>query len=315
MTDIDTGGFFAVQANGKKTGFARLRLSPSTGLESRLPLAPLQSYVAVVPLRQHYSAYLSAVSDAEFLWEKIMPLLEIKNLKKNFGELQVLKDINLSIEKGEVLVIIGPSGSGKSTFLRCLNLLEQPSGGSIFFNGADILQPKFDVVKYRQNVGMCFQKFNLFPFMTVLDNVTFAPKLVLKKDHEEIHEKALDLLDKVGLKSKAHVYPSALSGGQQQRVAIARALAMDPQMMLFDEPTSALDPELVGEVLCVMKDLAQSGMTMATVTHEMGFAHDVADRVIFMDAGYVVEDNSPDEIFSNPKNERTKAFLSRILNK
>ncbi|WP_178842187.1 amino acid ABC transporter ATP-binding protein [uncultured Treponema sp.] len=242
-------------------------------------------------------------------------MLEIKNLKKNFGELQVLKDINLSIEKGEVLVIIGPSGSGKSTFLRCLNLLEQPSGGSIFFNGADILQPKFDVVKYRQNVGMCFQKFNLFPFMTVLDNVTFAPKLVLKKDHEEIHEKALDLLDKVGLKSKAHVYPSALSGGQQQRVAIARALAMDPQMMLFDEPTSALDPELVGEVLCVMKDLAQSGMTMATVTHEMGFAHDVADRVIFMDAGYVVEDNSPDEIFSNPKNERTKAFLSRILNK
>lgn len=244
-----------------------------------------------------------------------MPLLEIKNLKKNFGELQVLKDINISIEKGEVLVIIGPSGSGKSTFLRCLNLLEQPSGGSIYFKGTDILKPKFDIVEYRRHVGMCFQRFNLFPFMTVLDNVTFAPKLVLKKDKDEIREKALDLLDKVGLKNKADVYPTTLSGGQQQRVAIARALAMDPEMMLFDEPTSALDPELVGEVLSVMKDLAQSGMTMATVTHEMGFAHDVADRVIFMDAGYVVEDETPDEMFSNPKNERTKAFLSRILNK
>lgn len=244
-----------------------------------------------------------------------MALLEIKNLKKNFGELQVLKDINISIEKGEVLVIIGPSGSGKSTFLRCLNLLEMPTGGSIYFNGTDILKPKFDIVEYRRHVGMCFQRFNLFPFMTVLDNVTFAPKLVLKKDKDEIREKALELLDKVGLKSKADVYPTTLSGGQQQRVAIARSLAMDPEMMLFDEPTSALDPELVGEVLAVMKDLAQSGMTMATVTHEMGFAHDVADRVIFMDAGYVVEDEAPDEIFSNPKNERTKTFLSRILNK
>ncbi len=244
-----------------------------------------------------------------------MALLEIKNLKKNFGELQVLKDINISIEKGEVLVIIGPSGSGKSTFLRCLNLLEMPTGGSIYFNGTDILKPKFDIVEYRRHVGMCFQRFNLFPFMTVLDNVTFAPKLVLKKDKDEIREKALELLDKVGLKSKADVYPTTLSGGQQQRVAIARSLAMDPEMMLFDEPTSALDPELVGEVLAVMKDLAQSGMTMATVTHEMGFAHDVADRVIFMDAGYVVEDEAPDEMFSNPKNERTKTFLSRILNK
>lgn len=244
-----------------------------------------------------------------------MALLEIKNLKKNFGELQVLKDINISIEKGEVLVIIGPSGSGKSTFLRCLNLLEMPTGGSIYFNGTDILKPKFDIVEYRRHVGMCFQRFNLFPFMTVLDNVTFAPKLVLKKDKDEIREKALELLDKVGLKSKADVYPTTLSGGQQQRVAIARSLAMDPEMMLFDEPTSALDPELVGEVLAVMKDLAQSGMTMATVTHEMGFAHDVADRVIFMDAGYVVEDEAPDEMFSDPKNERTKTFLSRILNK
>ena len=244
-----------------------------------------------------------------------MPLLEIKNLKKQFGELQVLKDINISIEKGEVLVIIGPSGSGKSTFLRCLNLLELPSGGNIYFKGTDILQPKFNIVEYRQHVGMCFQRFNLFPFMTVLDNVTFAPKLVLKKNKDEIREKALNLLDKVGLKNKADVYPATLSGGQQQRVAIARALAMEPEMMLFDEPTSALDPELVGEVLAVMKDLAKSGMTMATVTHEMGFAHDVADRVIFMDAGYVIEDQSPDEIFSNPKNERTKIFLSRILNK
>lgn len=244
-----------------------------------------------------------------------MPLLEIKNLKKNFGELQVLKDINISIEKGEVLVIIGPSGSGKSTFLRCLNLLETPTGGSILYNGTDILKPKFNVVEYRQHVGMCFQRFNLFPFMTVLDNITFAPKLVLKKNKDEIREKALMLLDKVGLKSKADVYPSTLSGGQQQRVAIARSLAMDPEMILFDEPTSALDPELVGEVLAVMKDLAQSGMTMATVTHEMGFAHDVADRVIFMDAGYVVEDKSPDDMFNNPENERTKMFLSRILNK
>ena len=244
-----------------------------------------------------------------------MPLLEIKNLKKQFGELQVLKDINISIEKGEVLVIIGPSGSGKSTFLRCLNLLEQPSGGNIYFKGTDILKPKFNIVEYRQHVGMCLQRFNLFPFMTVLDNVTFAPKLVLKKNKDEIREKALDLLDKVGLKNKADVYPTTLSGGQQQRVAIARALAMEPEMMLFDEPTSALDPELVGEVLAVMKDLAKSGMTMATVTHEMGFAHDVADRVIFMDAGYVIEDQSPDEIFTNPKNERTKNFLSRILNK
>ena len=177
-----------------------------------------------------------------------MPLLEIKNLKKNFGELQVLKDINISIDTGEVLVIIGPSGSGKSTFLRCLNLLEQPSAGRILFNGTDILRPKFDIVEYRRHVGMCFQRFNLFPFMTVLDNITFAPRLVLKKNRDEITERALELLDKVGLKSKAGVFPTTLSGGQQQRVAIARALAMNPEIMLFDEPTSALDPEMVGEV-------------------------------------------------------------------
>lgn len=244
-----------------------------------------------------------------------MALLEIKGLRKNFGELEVLKDINISIQKGEVLVIIGPSGSGKSTFLRCLNLLETPSGGEIIYNGTNILAPKFNAVKYRRHVGMCFQRFNLFPFMTVLENVMFAPKLVLKKGKEESRIKALELLDKVGMKSKANVYPSTLSGGQQQRVAIARSLAMDPEMMLFDEPTSALDPELVGEVLAVMRDLAKSGMTMATVTHEMTFAQEVADRVIFMDAGFVVEDSKPGEMFSNPKNERTKAFLSRILEK
>lgn len=244
-----------------------------------------------------------------------MALLEIKKLKKNFGELQVLKDISMNIEKGEVLVLIGPSGSGKSTFLRCMNLLESPTSGQILYNGQDILAPKFNAVEYRRHVGMCFQKFNLFPFMTVLDNVTFAPKLVLKEEKEKTRETVLELLDKVGLKSKANVYPTTLSGGQQQRVAIARSLAMNPEMMLFDEPTSALDPELVGEVLAVMRDLAKSGMTMTTVTHEMTFAKEVADRVLFMDAGYVVEDSSPEEMFSNPKNERTKSFLSRILEK
>jgi polar amino acid transport system ATP-binding protein len=243
-----------------------------------------------------------------------MPLIEIQNLQKNFGELQVLKDISLSISQGEVLVIIGPSGSGKSTLLRCLNLLERPSGGEIFFKNQNILKPKFNKTKYRQHVGMCFQRFNLFPFMTVLDNITFAPKLVLKKNREEAKERALKLLDKVGLSSKADVYPEALSGGQQQRVAIARALAMDPEIILFDEPTSALDPELVGEVLAVMREIAEEGMTMAVVTHEMGFARDVADRVIFMDDGYIIEDSLPAEMFSHPKNARTKKFLSRVLN-
>lgn len=243
-----------------------------------------------------------------------MALLEVKGLQKNFGDLKVLKDVNIKVEEGEVLVLIGPSGSGKSTLLRCLNLLETPTGGDIIFENKSILEKKFDVKKYRQKVGMCFQRFNLFPFMTVLDNVTFAPKLILKKDKEEAKKVALDLLDKVGLKDKANVYPTALSGGQQQRVAIARALAMEPKMMLFDEPTSALDPELVGDVLNVMRDLAKEGMTMVVVTHEMGFARDVADRAIFMDGGYVVEENSPREMFSNPKHERTKAFLSRVLN-
>ncbi len=244
-----------------------------------------------------------------------MALLEIKNLQKSFGDLQVLRDINLSIEEGEVLVLIGPSGSGKSTFLRCLNLLETPTGGSILYDGKDITEKKFNKMKYREKVGMCFQRFNLFPFMTVLENVTYAPIHLLKTSKDAARKEGLELLAKVGLEAKADVYPDTLSGGQQQRVAIARSLAMHPRVMLFDEPTSALDPELVGDVLEVMRDLAKEGMTMAVVTHEMGFAHDVANRVIFMDGGYVVEDGSPDEIFTNPKNERTKAFLSRVLNK
>lgn len=244
-----------------------------------------------------------------------MALLEIKNLQKSFGDLHVLKDINLSIQEGEVLVLIGPSGSGKSTFLRCLNLLETPTGGSILYDGEDIMRKKFNKMKYREKVGMCFQRFNLFPFMTVLENVCYAPIHLLKTPKAEARKHAMELLDKVGLASKADVYPDTLSGGQQQRVAIARSLAMNPRVILFDEPTSALDPELVGDVLNVMRDLAKEGMTMAVVTHEMGFARDVANRVIFMDGGYVVEDSSPEEMFSNPKNERTKAFLSRVLEK
>ena len=244
-----------------------------------------------------------------------MPLLEVKGLQKSFGDLQVLKDINISITEGEVLVIIGPSGSGKSTLLRCLNLLETPTGGEIIYNGNNILKHKFNIKKYRQDVGMCFQRFNLFPFMTVLENVSYAPIHVLKKNKIEAQKKGMELLEKVGLADKAKVYPNTLSGGQQQRVAIARALAMNPKMMLFDEPTSALDPELVGEVLNVMRELAKEGMTMAVVTHEMGFANEVADRAIFMDNGYVVEDSTPTEMFSNPKNDRTKEFLSRVLNK
>ncbi len=244
-----------------------------------------------------------------------MALLEINGLQKNFGELKVLKDINISIDEGEVLVLIGASGSGKSTFLRCLNLLENPSGGEILYNGENILGRKFDVKRYRQHVGMCFQRFNLFPFMTVLENVIYAPVNVLKMKKEDAKKEAMILLEKVGLADKAKVYPQTLSGGQQQRVAIARSLAMKPDIMLFDEPTSALDPELVGEVLEVMKELAKEGMTMAVVTHEMTFAKEVADRVIFMDGGYVLETGSPDEIFTNPKHVRTKEFLARVLNK
>ena len=244
-----------------------------------------------------------------------MALLEIKNLSKSFGDLQVLKDINIQVEKGEVIVIIGPSGSGKSTMLRCCNLLEKPTGGQIIYKGEDITGLGKKVKNYRKSVGMVFQRFNLFVNKTGLDNVTIAPIQLNKLPKAEAEAKALDLLDKVGLKSKAGVYPETLSGGQQQRVAIARALAMDPEALLFDEPTSALDPELVGDVLEVMKKLAKDGMTMLVVTHEMGFARDVADRVIFMADGYIVEEGTPDEIFTNPKNERTKAFLSRVLEK
>lgn len=244
-----------------------------------------------------------------------MALIEIKNLKKDYGDLHVLKDINVSVEEGEVLVLIGPSGSGKSTFLRCINLLEQPSGGEIIYDEKNILSRKFDIQHYREQVGMCFQRFNLFPFMTVLGNVMYAPVHLLKMPKEQARIEALELLEKVGLRDKAYVYPDTLSGGQQQRVAIARSLAMHPKAILFDEPTSALDPELVGEVLEVMRQLAQEGMTMIVVTHEMGFARDVANKVIFMDGGYVLEEGTPEEIFSHPKHDRTKEFLSRVLSK
>lgn len=244
-----------------------------------------------------------------------MAMMEIKNLSKRFGELQVLKNINISVDTGEVVVIIGPSGSGKSTMLRCLNMLEKPSGGDILYQEQNILKLGKDIKNYRKKVGMVFQRFNLFPLHTVLENVMLAPMQLNKLSKEEAGEKALDLLEKVGLKDKADVFPDTLSGGQQQRVAIARALAMDPELLLFDEPTSALDPELVGDVLEVMKHLEKDGMTMLVVTHEMGFAREVADRVIFMDDGYVVEDEPPEVIFTNPKNERTRLFLSRVLHK
>ena len=240
-------------------------------------------------------------------------MIKISHLSKKFGNLEVLKDINLYIEEGEVVCIIGPSGSGKSTFLRCINQLESPSGGIVEYEGKNLLDKKSDIRKFREEVGMVFQRFNLFPLKTVAENVMMAPVLTKHMNKEEAHEKALELLDKVGLKDKADVYPSTLSGGQQQRVAIARALAMEPKALLFDEPTSALDPELVGDVLDVMKSLAKEGMTMIVVTHEMGFARDVADRVIFMADGYVVEEGKPERIFTAPKERRTQTFLSRIL--
>lgn len=239
-------------------------------------------------------------------------MFNIFELEKKFGELEVLKSISMYIEDGEVVCIIGPSGSGKSTFLRCLNLLEIPTNGKMYYNGT-ILDAELDSKKLRQEVGMVFQKFNLFPMFTVLKNITYAPIHIKKIKREDAELLAMDLLKKVGLADKANVYPSTLSGGQQQRVAIARALAMQPKMLLFDEPTSALDPELVGDVLAVMKQLAKDGMTMVVVTHEMGFARDVADRVVFMDKGYVVEEGTPEKIFNQPENQRTKEFLSRVL--
>ncbi len=239
-------------------------------------------------------------------------MLKIEHLSKKFGELKVLKDISLDIDTGEVVCIIGPSGSGKSIFLRCINQLEEPTGGIVEYNGKNLLDKKCDIRKFREEVGMVFQKFNLFPLKTVVENVMLAPVLTKHMNKKEAHEKALELLDKVGLKDKADVYPDTLSGGQQ-RVAIARALAMEPKALLFDEPTSALDPELVGDVLEVMKSLAKEGMTMLVVTHEMGFARDVADRVIFMADGYIVEEGQPDAIFTAPRERRTQNFLSRIL--
>lgn len=241
-------------------------------------------------------------------------MIKVNQLKKSFGKNEVLKDLNEEVAQGEVVVIIGPSGSGKSTFLRCLNLLEEPSDGEIVFEGTTLtgLNEK-DLNKLRQKMGMVFQQFNLFPHMTAKENLTVAPVKSKGVDVNEANQKASQLLQQVGLGDKEEAYPANLSGGQQQRVAIARALAMDPDVMLFDEPTSALDPEMVGEVLKVMKDLAKSGMTMVVVTHEMGFAREVADRVLFMDDGIIVEQGTPEEIFSNPKNERTQDFLSKVL--
>ncbi|WP_342046087.1 amino acid ABC transporter ATP-binding protein [Bacillus sp. OTU530] len=242
-----------------------------------------------------------------------MSIIIVKNLKKTFGQLEVLKDINAEIGEKEVVCVIGPSGSGKSTFLRCLNRLEDITDGQVVINNYDITDRKIDINKVRQEVGMVFQSFNLFPHKTVLENIMIAPMKVRSVSKEIAKEKALELLDKVGLRAKAQSYPGELSGGQKQRVAIARALAMEPKIMLFDEPTSALDPEMVGDVLEVMKQLANEGMTMVIVTHEMGFAREVSNRVIFMDGGYIVEENEPNELFSHPKHERTKAFLSKVL--
>ncbi|ACA43928.1 amino acid ABC transporter ATP-binding protein [Clostridium botulinum] len=240
-------------------------------------------------------------------------MIEIKNLNKSFGKNHILKGINTHIDKGQVVVVIGPSGSGKSTFLRCLNLLESPEEGEIIFEGEDITSKKTNINKVREKMGMVFQQFNLFPHKTVLENITISPIKVKKLSEEKATEIAMKLLKKIGLEDKANFYPSQLSGGQKQRIAIARALAMEPDVMLFDEPTSALDPEMVGEVLNVMKDLALEGMTMVVVTHEMGFAKEVGDRVMFMDEGKILEEGTPEDIFNNAKNPRTKDFLSKII--
>ena len=242
-------------------------------------------------------------------------LIKVTDLKKHYtgGVVKALDGINCRINKGEKVVIIGPSGSGKSTLLRSLNLLEIPTAGSIVFDGAEITSKKTNINKHRQKMGMVFQHFNLFPNMDILKNMTLAPTKILGKNQAEAEKKAMELLERVGLADRAHAYPQQLSGGQKQRIAIVRALCMEPDVMLFDEPTSALDPEMVGEVLDVMKDLANQGMTMVVVTHEMGFAKEVADRVIFMDEGVIVEDGTPDEIFNNPQSERLKSFLSKVL--
>ncbi|MBR6960976.1 MAG: amino acid ABC transporter ATP-binding protein [Clostridiales bacterium] len=243
------------------------------------------------------------------------PLIRVNDLKKHFndGEIKALDGVTLDINKGDVVVIIGPSGSGKSTLLRSLNLLEQPTSGQILFEGQDIMSPKNDINKLRMKMGMVFQHFNLFPHMTILKNMTIGPMKLLKMSREEAEAKAMELLTKVALQDRANAYPNQLSGGQKQRIAIVRALAMSPDVLLFDEPTSALDPEMVGEVLDVMKDLAKAGMTMAVVTHEMGFAREVASRVIFMDAGKIIVEGTPDSVFNNPENERLKTFLAKVL--
>ena len=240
-------------------------------------------------------------------------MIDVKDLRKSFGDLEVLKGVSQHISKGERVVLIGPSGSGKSTFLRCLNLLETPTGGEIVFEGQSITDEKCDINKIRQKMGMVFQHFNLFPNMTILRNITLAPVRTGLMNREEAEKKARELLKRVGLEDKADSYPAQLSGGQKQRIAIVRALCMQPEVMLFDEPTSALDPEMVGEVLDVMKELAKSGMTMVCVTHEMGFAREVADRVLFMDEGIIVEEGTPEEIFGNPKEKRTQDFLNKVL--
>ncbi|WP_343839043.1 amino acid ABC transporter ATP-binding protein [Salinibacillus aidingensis] len=240
-------------------------------------------------------------------------MIEVNNLKKSFGKLEVLRDINIDVHEQEVVCVIGPSGSGKSTLLRCMNLLEEPTDGNIYIEGDNLTAPDTNINELRQRLGMVFQQFNLFPHMTVMENVILGPKRLKGKSETEAKELGTQLLEKVGLVDKADVYPDNLSGGQKQRVAMARALAMEPHIMLFDEPTSALDPEMVGEVLQVMKDMAEEGMTMTIVTHEMGFAKEVADRVIFMDEGFIVEQGTPKELFDNPQNERTQAFLSKVL--
>lgn len=240
-------------------------------------------------------------------------IIKVSNLKKKYGDLEVLKDISLDIAEGEVVCIIGPSGSGKSTFLRCLNALEEINGGQVSVLGHNLFDKKANINKLREDIGMVFQGFNLFPHLTVLENITMAPKLIRKVSKEEAEKQAIELLRKVGLEDKKNQYPNSLSGGQKQRVAIARALAMNPKVMLFDEPTSALDPEMVGEVLNVMKDLAKEGMTMIVVTHEMGFAREVSNRVIFMDGGYVLEDDTPENVFTNAKSERCIEFLNKVI--